>query len=424
MNDKERFRFEVISRALEGKLTNRQAAGRLKLSIRQVIRLKKGVKKEGKAAMIHKNTGSKPANSVPDDLKNQICQMAMTDYSGASAQHMSELLTEHQDIHYSGRTVQRILKKSGISGPRSRKGKKLFRRRKRRSKEGELVQADASPFAWLEERGPEMSLHGIIDDATGKILGLYFRHEEDINGYMHVLMQMVKNHGIPQFFYADRHAIFLSPKNGKLSIEEQLEGKAVSLTQVGRMLDEMGIEYIPARTPQAKGRIENLWGTFQHRLVVEMRVAGINTMDEANSFLPKFIKKFNKRFENPPEDTESLFLNPPGDRELKRIISVRHERKSSNASTISWRGKIYQLLDNRGRIKLMRPRTTVYVLEMLEGSVSAEYEGDLYKVKVFEEKKEKLVLPVEKKVPKSKAHKPPADHPWKRWVKRPEGQSA
>lgn len=420
LNNKERFRYEVIERVLNGRFTNRQAAARLKLSIRHVIRLKKEVEKKGQAAMIHKNTGHKPANSVPADLKNLICQLALTDYRGASSKHISELLAEHQDIHISSRTIRRALKEAGIPGFLEHKKTRRFHRRKRRPRQGELVQADASPFAWLEDRGPEMSLHGIVDDATGKTLGLYFSPHEDLNGYMHVLMQMIKNHGVPQSFYADRHTIFLSPKDGKLSIDEQLDGKTVALTQFGRMLYDLGIEYIPAGTPQAKGRIERQWGTFQHRLVVEMRLAGINDIDEANAFLPGFIKRMNNLFEVAPEEAGSLFLKPPPGRELKRIISVRHERRASGASTLSWKGRIYQLLDKQGVVKKLKPRALLYVLEMLDGAVRAEYEGELYRMKVFEEKKETQAPPVEKKAPASREHKPPADHPWKRWVKRPE----
>lgn len=126
-------------------------------------------------------------------------------------------------------------------------------------KEGMLVQSDASQFDWLEDRGPRLSLHGIIDDATSKVLALYFRLQEDTIGYLQALMQMLKNHGVPCSFYSDRHSIFFSPKMGKLSIEEELAGKTVNLTQFGRTLQDLQITHIPALSPQAKGRVERLW---------------------------------------------------------------------------------------------------------------------------------------------------------------------
>ena len=159
-----------------------------------------------------------------------------------------------------------------------------------------LVQMDASPFAWLEGRGPSMSLHGAIDDATEMVPGLYFRPEEDTLGYVHFLKQIVKKHGIPKSLYSDGHTIFFSPKHGKLSIEEELAVRKVNLTQFARAIEQLGIGHIRALSPQAKGRVERLRGTLQHRLMVELRLAKATTLEEANEFLVGFIDRFNSRF--------------------------------------------------------------------------------------------------------------------------------
>lgn len=410
----------VIEAAITGTLTNSAAATRLQLSTRQVIRLKKGVKEKGAAALAHKNRGRKPAHAVPDDTRQHICRLASGPYAGANAQFLSELLAERHEMVLSGRTVQRILKAGGVPNPRAQKKLRRFRRRKRRPREGELVQMDASPFLWLEHRAGEMSLHGAVDDATGKILGLYFRPTEDLIGYLHVLGQMLIHHGVPQEVYSDRHTIFFSPSRDKLSLEEELEGKTVALTQFGRALDELGIGQIPAYTPQAKGRIERLWGTLQERLVIEMRIAGIRTLEEANAFLPGFIRRYNAQFAVEAGVKESAFLPAPPRRELERIVCIRHERKAGNASTISWRNRTYQLVDGHGKVALLKPRSKVYVLEGLDGRLRCEANGRYYELREFVKPLKAASAVKRPSLPLDRpTRRPAADHPWRRFVINP-----
>jgi hypothetical protein len=245
-------------------------------------------------------------------------------------------------------------------------------------KEGMLVQCDASPFDWLEDRGPEMSLHGIIDDATSEVLGLYFRMEEDTIGYMRVLMQMLHNYGVPCSFYSDRHTIFFSPSMDKLSIEEELAGKTVNLTQFGRALEELRITHIPARSPQAKGRIERLWETLQGRLVIELRLAGISDLEGANAFLPSYLPRFNKRFAVAAADPDAAFRPVPSPAVLSRIVCFKDERKASNGSTISFLGNTYRLIDQGGNAALLYLRSKVTVLTQVDGSISALYKDKPY----------------------------------------------
>ncbi len=334
--------------------------------------------KEGIAFLAHKNRGLKPKHALSQQSRDQIISYALGDYHGASCEQMAELLKQYQDISVCSRTIRRTLAQTGIPNQHSHKAARRRRTRDRMPKEGMLVQCDASPFAWLEDRGPEMSLHGAIDDATSKVLGLYFRMEEDTIGYMQMLTQMLVNHGVPCGLYSDRHTIFFSPKMGKLSIEEELAGKQVNLTQFGRALEELRITHIPARSPQAKGRIERLWETLQGRLVIELRLAGVADLDGANAFLPSFLGRFNERFAVEPADPKPAFQPVPPPEELARIVCFKEDRKASNGSTISFLGATYRLIDQRGDAALLRLRSKVIVLTHLDGSLSALHQDKPY----------------------------------------------
>ncbi len=382
MSLKESRRVAVIELVLAGKATIAQAASLLGLSKRQVKRLKGGMLKEGAVSLAHKNRGLKPKHALSQQWRDQIISQALGDYRGASCEQMSELLIEYQSVSVCPRTIRRVLAQAGISNKHSHKTARRRRSRDRMPNEGMLVQCDASPFDWLEERGPRMSLHGAIDDATSKVLGLYFRMEEDTIGYMQMMMQMLLNYGVPCSLYSDRHTIFFSPKKDKLSIEEELAGKQVNLTQFGRALDELTITHIPARSPQAKGRIERLWETLQGRLVIELRLAGISDLDGANAFLPSFLPRFNKRFAVEPADSESAFRPAPPPDVLSWIVCFKDERKASNGSTISFLGATYRLIDQTGDAALLGPRSKVIVLTHLDGSLGAIHQDKPYSLEV------------------------------------------
>jgi len=414
LNQKESRRVYVMEQVLAGKLTVRQAAELLSLSERQVKRLKGGLKREGLAALAHKNRGRKPKHAIPEEVRRQVVSLATTAYHDASCQHMAELLHRYQGINLSSRSIRRLLAQAGIPNPHTRKAPRRRRSRDRMPREGLLIQCDSSPFNWLEDRGPKLTLHGAIDDATGKILGLLFRPQEDLHGYLLALQQVVTNYGVPHSLYSDRHTIFFSPKKDKLSIEDELAGRKVPLTQFGQALHQLGITHIPARSPQAKGRVERLWGTLQHRLLVELRLAGVSNADQANAFLPGFIDSFNQRFAVEPAETQSAFRPAPPPGELNRILALKIDRKASNGSLISYSGQTYQLVDEHGAIALLRPRSTVNIFCHLDGSISALYDNKPYRLKPFT-----TPAPVAKQP--SKNHdsprpqpKPAKDHPWRK----------
>lgn len=419
MSQKESRRVFVIEQAVKGKITNGQAAEVLGLSVRQVIRLKERMRLKGVAGLAHKNRGRTPKHAVSKETKDKIVMLARETLRNASCQHIAELLDEFYGISLSAKTVGRILKKAGIPLAHSHRSPRRKKSRNRMPQEGLLSQFDASPFAWLENRGPALSLHGSIDDATGKVQGLFFDLNESLFGYFQVLLQVTQNFGIPRSLYSDRHTIFFSPKKDKLSIEEELAGKSAPLTQFGRAISELGINHIPARSPQAKGRIERLWGTLQNLLVIELRLAGISSLEEANDFLPGFIQRFNQRFAVTPACPEPAYSPCPSPARLEQILSLRLERKASRGSSISYLGHIYQLVNSRGSVVPLRPGAVVDVLTHLDGSLSAFYGGNRYFLQELTQPT-KLLSEEPEKAPASRIHKLAPDHPWRRMPINPD----
>lgn len=411
LSTKEARRVYVMERVVAGKMTVRQGAEYLGLSERQVKRLKKGMKEKGVAALAHGNRGRAPKHTIPKDIRDVIVSLATGLYRGASAEHMSELLRLHQSISVSAKSITRILRQEGVLDPHVKKHRRRRRSRDRMPQEGMLVQVDASPFHWLEERGPKLHLHGVIDDATGKVLALYLRPQEDLKGYLEVLRQVVTKHGVPRGVYTDGHTIFFSPKADKLTIEEELAGKQVALTQLGRALDQLGICHVRAYSPQAKGRIERLWETLQSRLMIELRVAGISTVEEANLFLPAFIERYNERFAVDAADPELAYMPAISKDAADTILCIKEDRIASNGSVISYRGQTYRLLDHKRRVLSLPPRAKVDVLVHLDGSTDAFYQGQRYILEAFEvpNPQRRETQPAQRK---PAARKPSPDNPW------------
>lgn len=422
LKGKEARRLYVMEQVLQGKLTIAQAAQLLGLSERQVKRLKGGMKVNGAAALAHKNRGRKPKHAVSGEVRDLVIHLALNDLAGASCEHMAELLALKHGISLSPRTIRRIIGSAGIRNPHAHKRPARKRRsRNRMPQEGFLVQMDASPYAWLEERGPKMSLHGSIDDATSKILGAHFRLQEDLIGHLHVVWQIAQNHGIPVSFYCDGHTIFFSPNKDKITIEEELQGKKAALTRFGQVLHELGINHIQSRSPQARGRVERLWETLQSRLVIELRLAGISTLEEANAFLPGFIRRFNQRFAIQPADPYPAYSPTPPLELLERTICLKEERKASNGSVISFSNHSYQLTDDRGTVVPLRPKSNVTVLTHLDGSMSALYEGKPYRLQLFTGKRARATSDTHEEAskPPVKPHKPAPGHPWRQPLNYP-----
>lgn len=386
----------------------------------QVLRLSKAFKAEGASGLAHGLRGHPSARSTDTTLKSRIVALAEGEYQGANLTHFAELLAAQEQIVVSPKTIGRILQEAGVArAKRRRSPPRAHPCRPRRDRAGELVQADASTHDWLEGRDAEhatLALHGIIDDATGRILGLVFRPTEDTLGYLLALYQLVTSFGIPLGFYSDRHTLFFSPDGDKLSVEDQLDGKTAPLTQFGRALDKLDVSHIKARSPQAKGRIERLWQTLQDRLILEMRIAGIHTLEAANAFLPGFLTRFNAQFAVVPAQAETAWRPAPSPRILETVICFRHDRLAANGCTVSFGKQLYRLLDDAGRPIALTPRKPVEILEHLDGTYSALYNNRRYSLRAIP-KHERIppseTSPTEPPKPPTTG-KPAANHPWRR----------
>lgn len=409
MTQKQLNRFSVISSLIYGHITIREAALSLDLSERQVKRLKKGVMEKGPEFLIHKNTGRSPKHAIPKETKEKIIALKLSEpYKDANFKHFQELLAEHEGIILSYSCLHSILTEAGIESPKKRRRFKPHSRRKRKPQEGLLIQMDASPFEWFGTN-EKFALHGAIDDATGKIVGLYLAKNECLQGYFEITWQILKKHGIPTSIYADRHSIFQSPNASKLTVEEQLAGKVVNNTQFGRAMNELGITLIPARSPQAKGRVERLWETLQSRLPVEFKIAGITSIEQANEFLTQYIDKFNALFAVEAQETVSAYRPIPENIDIAHVLCVKHKRSVDNGGVFSFYNRHFKVICDG--VCPIPPRAKVEVLVSPVFGVKVQYNDTVFKTLPFV--KPKRVQKTVSAPKEKKTYRPPDTHYYK-----------
>lgn len=378
MSQSQLNRHAVIHQVIQGNLSSQEAATALGISRRQVLRLKKGVQQQGAAALIHKNTGRKPAHALDESLVAKIVALKRSaPYQQANFLHFQELLLRQEQISISYSALYAVLLGAGLNSPKKRRRIKAHRRRKRKEQAGLLVQMDATPFEWFG--GVEkFALHGVVDDATGAIGGLYLTKNECLHGYFEATRQLLANHGIPVSIYADRHAIFLSRNAGKLSMEDQLGGKVVNDTQFGRAMSELGITLIPARSPQAKGRVERLWETLQSRLPVEFALANITTVDQANAFLVSYIALFNQHFSVEPVKPESAFRPVPQNLDPDTILCVKMTRILDAGRVFSFYNRHFLLVSPPSLEPPAKAKVVVLISPRL--GIRAKYKNAIFHV--------------------------------------------
>lgn len=360
LNKSQQRRVDVVTRFMDGRLGVGPAAQALGVSVRQFYRIVAKFREEGTASVVHGNTGSSPANRTSDQVRERIRALAGEEgeYHDFNASHFHEVLSEDEGIGIGRSTVDRLLKEMELRQVQRNRPNRTYRRRQRSSAEGMMLQIDASLHDWLQGRGPKMALVGAIDDATGKILFLLFRPTEDQIGYLLLLRTVATTYGLPMSYYHDRHTILRSPKEATL--EEELAGKEPQ-SQLQRVMSELGIQSIAASSPQAKGRIERLWGTLQDRLVKELRVAGINTLEGANAYLPSFIARYNDRFAKEPADPQSAWISLSPCTDLDYYFAIREERNVRKDHTISWQRRDLLILRAKGEKSLAGKRISVHV---------------------------------------------------------------
>lgn len=415
-------RVTVVQRLVDELLTVEEAAMLLGLSRRQVKRLKARFRRLGVAGLVHGNRGRRPAHAIPEALRQQVVELAQTKYRGCNDTFLSELLREYEGITLSPSSVRRILRAAGIPSPRKHRPPKRHRRRPRKPQRGMLVLIDGSDHDWLEGRGPRLVLLAAVDDATGEILAALFCLSENFEGYCRLLRELVVRYGIPLAVYSDRHTLFFSPNAaGTTRIEEQLLGIPRPLTQIGRILSELGVQHIRAHSPQAKGRIERAFGTLQQRLVLELRLAGASNLEQANAVLQRFIPRYNAQFAVPPAEAEDAFRPVPSHIQLDHVFCWKEPRTLNPGYVIHYNGHIYRLRMPPG-VPAIPLRAIVQVHKHLDGQISVAYNGRIYPAEIFHDRPTEpetaTATAARHQPPKRKAgsthpRRPAANHPWR-----------
>lgn len=411
MNMNELQRVKVMERLCAGDLSNQEAADELGICRRQIIRLKKKYTKQGDRGLIHGNRGRQPRHSLKDETRAAVLSLYQQKYYDFNFSHFTERLNEEEGISISRSSVARILKAEGITSKKSVKRKpRLHRSRPRRASAGELWQTDATPFQWFEGDDKYYTVHAYIDDATGVVVGAYFTKNECTLGYVEALKQGMEEYGMPQAIYSDRHTIFRSPK--ELSEEERAEGKKKPLTNFGMGMVELGIHQAFARTPQAKGRIERLWGTFHDRLTAELRLSGIRDIEKANQFLPQFLARHNEKFAVGAQE-EPVYVPLGRKIDFNLLFAQRDTRKTDNGGVISYGGCAYAPVEGTTYKELAH--VSVEVRHTLDGRIVIVHNGKFIEMrKVEKTKRAQRVTEAEKKESRPMTpHKPASDHCWR-----------
>lgn len=399
MSQRELVRVHVIQQVMEKKLTQIEAGEKIGLCDRQVRRIIKRVRIEGSKGIAHKLRGRESPHKLKESLKKQVLKLYDEKYEGFGPTLATEKLEERDGIKISDETLRNWLLSEGKW--QKRKSRKHREWRVRRSNFGEMEQFDGSEHDWFEGRGPKCVLLGYIDDATNKRYARFYEYE-GLKPGMDSLGRYIKKNGIPLSIYLDRHAAYKS--KGKPTIEDELNNRQ-AMSQFERAAKELGIRVIHAYSAQAKGRVERDFRTYQDRLVKEMRLEEISSIEEANKFLPRFLEKHNKRFKFEAASPGDLHRPIPEGLKLSSILCIKKERVLRNDFTVSYEKKLYQVLDRLSGRKIV-------VRESLAGKISLVYKGRELNFKEIVirpklEKEEEIKIP-------QKRYRPSMSHPFKR----------
>ena len=369
LNQREQARLQVLNSVMEYQLPRAQAAELLGISERQLRRVLAAYRRDGAAALVHGNRGGKPRNSVPEDVAAAAVILANGKYADFNHSHFTEVLAEREGIYLSRQTLSRLLNRHGLTSARQHRPPKHRVRRERMPQEGMLLQIDGSHHRWLEDRGPRFVLLLAVDDTTGTVANALFRPEEDTRGYFLLMEDIIRNYGIPLAIFGDRHGVFKF--NGKPRHITQPVGP----TQFTRAMGEFDIEQIFARSPQAKGRVERVAGTFQDRLVSELRLAGASTIDQANAVLRDFLPRFNNQFRVSAQQSQTAYRPLDPSLHLERILCFQHLRQVARDNTVKYQLRTLQLLPAQDRPSYAGVK--VEVLERSDGQLMVQHDGKL-----------------------------------------------
>lgn len=401
MSMREVKRLKAVQSAMERHITQKTAALLIGLSERQVRRMVKAIREQGDKGIIHGSRGRPSNRRYSEEMRERVLSLYQERYPDFGPTLAMEKLLERDGIRLSDETLRKWLLAAGIW--KKRRKRSAYRQwRQRKECFGEMLQMDGSHHDWLEGRGPELVLLGSIDDATNTTYGRFHDYEGTLPA-MDSFKGYVRKYGLPMSIYVDRHTTYKSSK--KLTEWDEVEG-IKTLSQFERALMELGVEVIHAQSPQAKGRIERLFGVFQDRLVKEMRLRGITTKDQANEFLEEYLPRYNQRFRVCPANGTDVHVPLPSSIDLDRYLCIKRERTIRKDNTIALDGRLYQLEERGGK--------KVVVEERLNGSLHMISSGVALKYKEITERPTKEGGPKTDMRVYNRPQKPAKDHPWKR----------
>jgi transposase len=400
MSQEELRRLHVMHKIMEKAMTQADAAGKIGLCERQVRRVVARIREEGDRGIIHRLRGKPSNRALPEGVKNKVLELFKDKYPDFGPTLASEKLFERDKIKINDETLRCWLIEREI--PYKKRRKRPHRQwRERRAHYGEMVQLDGSHHDWFEGRGEPCVLMGYIDDATGRPFAQFYPYEGTVPA-MDSFKRYIKKQGLPLSVYLDKHTTYKS--TGKPSIEEELNNTA-PLSQFERALKELGVEVIHANSPQAKGRVERLFETFQDRLIKEMRLEEISSMETANKFLGKYLGAYGKRFGVQPAQAGNLHRPVGKDVNLDRILCIKTEHSLRNDFTVAHNNTLYQILDN---VRAKR----VMVEEHINGSIRIWSKDSALRFKVIQARPKKE--PVEKLYTfRARPIVPKYNHPWR-----------
>ena len=412
-------RIEVVKKVLEKSLAQSEAASILTVSERQIRRMVRRYKDDGVKGLISKKRGAPSNHRLPGGLKDLAIGLIEDNYGDFGPTLAQEKLKEVHGLKISVSTIRTLMIENELWSPRRLKKKRIFQYRDRRNRKGELMQMDGSPHDWFEGRAAKCSLIYTQDDATGEIIVARFEPTETMWGYFSLMKDHLKIHGRPIALYTDKHGVF------KVNHKDAVSGGGV--TQFGRAMKELDIKLIYANTPQAKGRIERMNKTLQDRLVKELRLQKISTLEEANAYLPTFIKKLNSRLAVVPKEPNNAHRELLPEHDLDCIFIIKENRTLTKNLTFQHKNTIYQVQSDREAYVLRKARVVIFEHE--DGLISAYYKGKKLLLKTYAQQ-EKQMGEVDSKQLNAlldelvkisdgkKKYKPSKKHPWKRHARK------
>ena len=439
LNMAEEFKYKVIKKLVETNGNKNSAALKLGCTRRTVNRMIQGYHKEGKAFFQHGNKGRTPVNAIDETIKHEILTLYDNKYYDANFTHFAELLENQEDIKVSKSFIREFFLTEGILSPmatrelkkRLKQQLELEKKRLKSKKEqdriqkqivsledshprrprcayfGEMIQMDASVFEWFGNT--EAYLHLAVDDSTGSIVGAYFDPQETLKGYYNVFHQVLTTYGIPYGFYTDKRTVFEYKRKGSSKLEKD------TFTQFGYACKQLGVDIKTTSVPEAKGRVERMFGTLKSRLPIELRLAGVTTLEQANEFLTTYIEKFNAKFALPINHTKSVFEKQPTKEKINLTLAIITKRKIDSGHSIKFNNKYFKPVKEDGSPIYYRKGTSCLVVKAFDGNLFAAINDSVFALDEIPEherisKNFDLPEPVKKT---KKRYIPPMSHPWR-----------